>query len=274
MASLDADAVDAYLDRIGLDPSDIRSLDPTLETLTRLQRAHVTTVPFENLSIVGDPFDAAMGDGVHLDIDHLHEKIVTRGHGGYCFELNGLFTSLLDELGFDVHRAAAMVLNDDDDDDDHSTPANHHVVIVSLDRSYLVDVGMNPQMRRPTPLDGAETPADEAGKRWRVVENDRPNYDLRAEYRIDDGKWNPRYDLDRTPRELSYFQATCDYLSSAPESYFANNAVVCIAENEGRIELKEESFARVSRGERSERDISPDEWYELLEQEFGLSVRT
>lgn len=270
MASLDADAVDAYLDRIGLEPGDIRSAEPNLDTLTRLQTAHVKHVPFENLSIVGDPFDGEMGRGVHLDINHLHEKIVNRGRGGYCYELNGLFKTLLDALGFDVHRATAMVLNDEDDE--QSTPAGHHSIIVSLDRTYVVDVGMIPQMRRPTPLDGEETPADEAAVRWRVVENDRPMYDLRTEYRIADEEWKPRYDFDSTPREISYFQATCDYHSNAPESYFANNAIVCIAENEGRIELKEESFARVSRGERSERDISPDEWHELLEQEFGLSV--
>lgn len=271
MASLEADGVDAYLDRISLEPGDIRSTEPNLDTLTRLQTAHVTHVPFENLSIVGDPFEEEMGRGVRLDIDHLHEKIVKRRRGGFCYELNGLFTTLLDVLGFDVHRAAAMVM-DDEDDDEHSLPANHHIAIVTLDRSYVVDVGMIPQMRRPTPLDGEKTPADEAAMRWRVVPNNRPNYDLRIEFRVDNADWQPRYVLDRTPREFSYFEATCDYLSSAPEAYFANNAIVSIAEDSGRLELKEESFARVTRGDRSEREISPDEWYELLEREIGHSL--
>lgn len=273
MASLDADAVDAYLDRIGLVPGDIRSAEPNLDALTRLQTAHVKHVPFENLSIVGDPFDGERGSGVRLDIGHLHNKIVDRGRGGYCYELNGLFTTLLDALEFDVHRAAAMVVNDEEDNE-HSTPANHHTIIVSLDRPYVVDVGMIPQMRQPTPLDGEDTPADEAGVRWRVVQNDRPMYNLRMEYSIADADWKPRYDFDRTPRELPYFEASCDYLSNAPEAYFANNPIVCIAVGDGRLELKEDSFTRVSRGERSEREISPEEWYELLKQEFGLSVPT
>lgn len=271
MTPLDADAVDAYLDRIGVDPVEIRSAGADLDTLTRLQTAHVKHVPFENLSIVGDPFDGERGSGVRLDIDHLHDKIVYRDRGGYCYELNGLFTTLLEALEFDVHRAAAMVM-DDEEDDEHSTPANHHTIIVSLDRAYVVDVGMIPQMRRPTPMDGEETPADEAEIRWLVVQNDRPMYDFRTEYRVADGDWQLRYDFDSTPRGLPYFEASCDYLSNAPEAYFANNAIVCIAEADGRVELKEESFTRVCRGERAERDISPEEWYELLDRNFGLSV--
>ncbi|MEF8826997.1 MAG: hypothetical protein V5A27_11775, partial [Halapricum sp.] len=78
----------AYLERIGFDerrPSANRTqsnhvdteLAPTLETAGRLQRAHAQAVPFENLDIVGDPFDAdpTPPAGVQLNLPHLYQKI-------------------------------------------------------------------------------------------------------------------------------------------------------------------------------------------------------
>jgi N-hydroxyarylamine O-acetyltransferase len=277
-SGLDADEVDRYLDRIGLDPGAIRNRDPGVETLARVQAAHVRHVPFENLSVVGDPFGDDPGEGVTLSIPALYETVVERERGGYCFELNGLFTVLLDALGFDVHRGAAMVVPDDGE---HTTPANHHAIVVTLDRQYVVDVGMGmPAMRRPTPLDGDETPADVAGVEWRVVTNDRPTYGRTTEYRIKgDGNgrtdvedWTDRYVFDTTPRELSYFRAACDYLASAPESPFTGSVTVQVGTETGWCELDQETFVRVEDGQRTERNVSPGEWDDVLHREFGLWV--
>jgi N-hydroxyarylamine O-acetyltransferase len=269
MAALEPAAVDRYLERLGLDPAAVRAADRDVETLARLQEAHVRQVPFENLSIVGDPFGDGAGEGVTLDPDALYEKIVERERGGYCFELNGLFTALLAALGFDVHRAAAIILSADGD---HSVPANHHVIVASLDREYLVDVGMGaPQMRRPTPLSGEFAPADGAGVEWRVRDNDRPAYDRTAEYRTSDD-WTARHVFDTTPRALSYFEAACDYLSTAPESPFTGGVSLRLATENGWLELDRETLVRVEGGDRTERSLSPAEWYDVLERAFGLSV--
>ncbi len=99
-----------YLARIGLDPNTVTR--PDLETLARLQRAHATTVPFENLDIVGRCVEASR---IVLSVPRLYEKVVERRRGGYCFELNGLFHWLLDDLGYDVDRIAAMVTSDGED---------------------------------------------------------------------------------------------------------------------------------------------------------------
>lgn len=270
-ASLDNDRVDSYLERLDLNADRIRDAPRNLETLARLQAAHVRRVPFENLSIVGDPFnDDHGGEGVVLDVDHLHEKIVARERGGYCFELNGLFTSLLGALGYDVERAAAMVL---DDDGDPSPPANHHTILVSLDRTYVVDVGVgSPQIRRPVPVDGEATPADAAGVRWRVTENDRPDTDGITRFRLPNGSWDSRYVFEATPRSLDYFQATCDYLSRAPESPFTGAPTVQRATETGWIELRRDSFRRTDHDETEVCDVPPATWHAVLEREFGLSL--
>ncbi len=73
----------AYLARIGYEGA----LTPAIETLRGLHRAHVMTVPFENL-------DIHLGRPISLDPADLFRKIVVDRRGGYCFELNGLFALL------------------------------------------------------------------------------------------------------------------------------------------------------------------------------------
>lgn len=89
----------AYLARIGYEGA----LTPAIETLRGLHRAHVMTVPFENL-------DIHLGRPISLNPADLFRKIVVDRRGGYCFELNGLFTLLLEDVGFAVTRLAARVL--------------------------------------------------------------------------------------------------------------------------------------------------------------------
>ncbi|WP_137287559.1 arylamine N-acetyltransferase family protein [Halorussus salinisoli] len=257
---------EAYLARIGLDPSAVEP--PGLETLESLQRAHVTAVPFETLAVTGDPFGSRDGEGVTLTLPHLYEKVVERERGGFCFELNGLFGWLLAELGFDADRIAAQMLSDDGDP---RPPANHHAHLVSLDRPYVVDVGCGiPTMRRPLPLDGSVR-ADTAGVEWRVVESDRPDAAYLTQCRSPgDDEWADRYVFDATPRKLSYFEATCDHLATAPESSFTGDPTVSIASERGHLKLSPETFSRSERGDRHEREVDVEEWYDLLESEFGV----
>ena len=70
-----------YLSRLGFDPGWEPNRD--LGTVARVQRAHVAAVPFETLSITGDPFGTHDGEGVSLAIDDLYGKIVERRRGGF-----------------------------------------------------------------------------------------------------------------------------------------------------------------------------------------------
>jgi N-hydroxyarylamine O-acetyltransferase len=88
---MDERALTAYLDRIGAQRPGV--LDEA--ALHALHRAHLMTVPFENLSIhLNEPISLAAGD--------LVSKIVTRRRGGFCYELNGAFALLLEALGAHV----------------------------------------------------------------------------------------------------------------------------------------------------------------------------
>src|SRR5438034_9997175 len=77
---------------------------PTVESLRLLQMSHLFDVPFGNLSIHS-------GEPIVLEDSALFDKIVERRRGGFCYELNGLFTALLRALGFQVEMLSAQVAN-------------------------------------------------------------------------------------------------------------------------------------------------------------------
>ena len=196
----------------------------------------------------------------------LYEKIVGRERGGFCYELNGLFGWLLDELGFEVDRIAAAVITDGDP----RPPANHHALRVRLDRPYLVDVGLGmPKLRAPVPVGGRADP-DPAGVEWQTVESDRPDADYVARARTPGEGWTDRYLFTTTPRELGYFEATCEHLTTAPESTFTGDPSVNVGTDRGYKRLTTDALIEVVNGEKRKRPVGSDEWLAVLESKFGI----
>ena len=118
----------AYLKRISVD---VAGRTPTLELLAELQMAHLLAVPFENL-------DVFHRRRVTTDVEHSLGKIIERGRGGWCFELNGAFGWLLAELGYRVDYVSCRV----NGPDVWGPPLDHCALVVHLDdRCWFVDVG-------------------------------------------------------------------------------------------------------------------------------------
>ena len=89
-----------YLNRIGFN----RKPGVNIESLKALHKAHLFSVPFENLDIQN-------GVKLNLNTDHLFQKVVKNKRGGFCYELNSLFCWLLTEIGFDSRMVAARTGN-------------------------------------------------------------------------------------------------------------------------------------------------------------------
>src|SRR6478752_5866531 len=95
-------STNSYLARIHYDGP----TTPTAETLLQLHRAHLFTVPFENLDIgLHRPIPCHESAAVH--------KIVELKRGGFCYELNSAFAALLRALGFAVTMLSARVARQD-----------------------------------------------------------------------------------------------------------------------------------------------------------------
>jgi N-hydroxyarylamine O-acetyltransferase len=126
--------VEAYLQRIryhrplmpGVDPPRVdppRVDPPSIDLLRALHRAHLFTVPFENL-------DISQGREILCDETSILHKIVNEHRGGFCYELNGAFAALLRALGFRVTLVSARVAREDGS---HGPEFDHLTLRVDLD---------------------------------------------------------------------------------------------------------------------------------------------
>lgn len=235
--------------------------EPTAATLRALHVAHLQHVPFENLDIYRRRL-------FELDPAALFDKIVTRQRGGFCYELNGLFALLLEQLGFSVTRLAARVFNKDGilgPEFDHLTL---HVTCPDESNSaWLVDVGFGDSFLKP--LRFAEHGEQADGLRAYRIEPD-------AVYRTVwernyDSTWTRQYRFDLQPRQLSEFAPMCAWQQTSPESSFTQRRVCTRATPEGRLTLSETRLISTVNGQRDERLLDGEEEYQaVLREKFGI----
>jgi N-hydroxyarylamine O-acetyltransferase len=237
------------------------TLTPTAATLRALHVAHLRHVPFENLDIQRRRL-------FNLDPAALFYKIVTRGRGGFCYELNGLFALLLEQLGFSVTRLAARVFNKEGSlgpEFDHLTL---RVTCPHEDNlSWLVDVGFGDSFLEPLRFAGQGEQAD--GLRAYRIEPDAAD---RIVWERDyDGTWARQYRFDLQPRQLSDFAPMCVWQQTSPESSFTQRRVCTRATPEGRITLSEMRLITTVNGQRSERLLAGEEEYQaVLREKFDI----
>ncbi|KAH6668153.1 N-acetyltransferase family protein [Plectosphaerella plurivora] len=122
--------LNTYLKHINF-PLSLHPTDP-LERLRLIQAHQLARIPFESLSLHYSPHRL-----LSLDLQDLYDKIVTRGRGGYCMELNAFFGAILRGLGYKLINSGGRVWVKD-----HWTGLEHMINIVTIDgQRYLVDVG-------------------------------------------------------------------------------------------------------------------------------------
>jgi N-hydroxyarylamine O-acetyltransferase len=248
--------VSAYLRRIGIDPP----VGADARTLARLHRRHLRTVPFENLSIhLGEPID--------LDKAALYDKIVRRRRGGFCYELNGLFAELLQRLGYRVTLLSAGVAKDSGG---FGPEYDHLLLMVEMDRRWLVDVGFGENFKSPLDLDAAGAQL-QGSKAYRILCRDR--FQLLQE-RTGAGRWKDSYRFTLAPRELAEFAGMCRYHQTSPDSHFTRNRVCSLATPLGRKTLSGMRLIETGRGgARRERAVADEpEYRRLLREMFGVRL--
>lgn len=239
----DAPDVDRYLARIGYDGP----REPTAEVLRRLQVAHMKAVPFENL-------DIALGRPISLATSALVDKILTRGRGGFCYELNALFAWLLRRLGFDVTLMQSQVF----DGEKFGPPFDHLTLHVVADQVvWLADVGFGASFREPLAM---TTGLEQDG--FRIVD------DVVEQDGVDG--WAPMYRFDPTPRVLSEFEEMCRWQQTADESNFTGRRTISIATDTGRITLRDDRLIVTTDGTKTETPVS--DFDTALAEHFGIRL--
>jgi len=134
---MDVDLVARYLEILG-----VSRKPPSPEALTELVAAHLTRVPFENISKLyyKKRLRLAYLPTIRMYLDGIEQC----RFGGTCYANNFYFYSLLASLGYQVKLCAA----------DMATPDVHAVSMVTVgEHDYLVDTGYAAPFLSPLPRD-------------------------------------------------------------------------------------------------------------------------
>jgi N-hydroxyarylamine O-acetyltransferase len=231
------------------------------ETLLGLHRAHMFAVPFENL-------DISRGRPIRLDEASLWDKIVLDGRGGFCYELNGLFASLLRLIGFEVIHLNARVFNKEGN---LGIDFDHLALLVRAPGEtarLLADVGFGDSFNAPLEFDNrGEQPQ---GLRAYRLEQTTDGYVVwERDY---NGTWSRQYWFNLHPQEFPRdYEAACLYHQTSPASSFTRSSIISRATPRGRISLEDGRLIVTTDGQREERPVGETEYPLLLEQHFGIS---
>ena len=248
----------AYLDRINYSGD----LAPSIQTLRALQLAHLYRVPFENLSIHND-------EPIVLNEAALFNKIVERKRGGFCYELNGLFATLLRSLGFQVDKLAASVAYDGGDR--YSNEFSHMTLLVYLEEPWLVDAGFGDSFREPLRL--AESGIQQQHGRSYRIQSEKETFTM---WEQKDGfDWQPQYRFTLQSYEFPDYADMCHYHQTSPESRFTQGRVCSLATPDGRLTLSDMCFITSGlNGRRQETEVTDEAEYErLLLEHFGIVLK-
>ena len=212
---------DAYLARIGLSAA----ASPTWQTI---HRAHVTSIPFENL-------DSHAGIPVSLAQQDLERKLVAQRRGGYCFEHNLLLASALEHLGLGVEPMLARVRIGGAPPE--ARPASHLVLRVTDGDStkWHADVGFGlGTLLDPIPF-GPDPDAahEQSGWSFRVIEDDP---ELVLQTHGPDG-WSDVYGFLPSPVPRIDIEVNNWWICTNPGSPFVFGLVAAVNHDDGHREV-------------------------------------
>ena len=239
----------------------VGELSPSLRCLSALQEAHLCAVSFENL-------DIHRGARIVLNPGRLFQKIVTLKRGGFCYELNGLFHWLLQELRFQATLAMGRVY--DRDKRGYGPEFDHMLNLVEVDeRTWIVDVGFGDFSMHPLEFRLHQPLADISGQF--LIEEEDLEYFKVSRFSQKEKRYLPEYIFSTKERRLSDFAGMCLYHQTSPDSHFTQKKVCTIATLTGRITLTDDRLIVTDNGRRTESPVrNEQEFIRTLATHFNI----
>ena len=266
------------------------SKEPTIDALSELQRCHMLSVPFENLSVFGK-------EKITPSKDWLFDKIVRRRRGGYCYELNTMLSLLLGYFGFKYKTHAGMVYSRKTGT--VSPPLSHQILVVNIDGElWLTDVAFGDSCWVPLRLTGLAEPQEHQTGIYRIrKDGDFYTCEEKVKMIVDDfgrekfvkehftcpgdNLWAPRYRFDLIPRQAEEFYEMLDFHQTDPKSPFTHDRICTVAKSWGRVTLTGSKLVTTTYlGDNKVKKVSKEllggeeEVVEELERTFGIQRET
>jgi N-hydroxyarylamine O-acetyltransferase len=251
--------VTSYLERINY----TQYVKPDVETLRGLQLAHLQNVPFENL-------DIGLKRPIKIDESSIWEKLINQRRGGFCYELNGLFASLLKQIGFNVTYLNARVFNHAGELGINFDHLALLVKIPGLTTRWLADVGFGDSFDEPLNFENR----DEQGQSLRAYRLEQTCSGYITWQRNYDGSRERQYFFDLQPHQFpEEYESACLYHQTSPESSFTRGSIISRATPNGRVSLEDGWLILTTNGMREKRPVVDKEEYQaLLKKHFGVEL--
>ena len=211
-----------------------------------------------------------MGNPITLTEQALWNKIIVSRRGGFCYELNGLFAWLLNQIGFEVKYLNGRVYNDAGTygrEFDHLTL---EVRIPGENNRWLADVGFGDSFVLPLKIE-FDT---EQVQSLRVFQLEKTDNGINLWRRDFDGVWRPQYFFSLLARNFpSDYQPSCNYHQTSPNSSFTRGRIISLATRTGRVTLDSQNLTITTDGQREkQRVINDEEYRKLLKSNFGVML--
>ena len=243
-----------YLDALRISKS-----KPSLAALTKIIKAHLMYVPFENISKLY--YLKNFNIKSIPDFEQYVDGISKYNFGGTCYSNNYYLNKLLGYLGYNVRLCGADMTN----------PDVHFVNIVEINsKEYLVDVGYVAPFYNPIPLDLAKNYELTYGSdKYIIKPRDKRNYsELQL---IRDGNTKHGYIVKPHCRSITEFEkvikdsmrSTSTFLNAVLLVKYGVNSSVVI-HNLSLIEIEDSNVNRV---QLKDEDAIVDQIY----LKFGIS---
>lgn len=224
-------------------------------TLKALMRRQLRSVAFENTSVIAGLIPS-------LKPEDIVEKIVHKKRGGYCYELNGLFSMALSELGFEWYFAGARPMTYAE-----QRPKTHMVVIASVDgRPWLCDCGFGGYgLREPIELKGADKVKQE-GDEFCIELLENGEYLLSS---LVASEWTKQYAFEAAPQGWIEFTLANYFNATHPDTIFTQKKIAVLQTDDGRKILVDDELKIIKNGELQKIATT---YEKALKEEFGLSL--
>jgi N-hydroxyarylamine O-acetyltransferase len=229
------------------------------EVLWELQKAHLLTVPFENL-------DIHYQQEISLDLATVFDKVVRDKRGGFCYELNGLFYFLLKSIGFDAKMVSGRVATGEGS---YGPEYDHLAIIVRIEGiDYLVDVGFGRFSLEPLEIQTQLPIVDPLG----LFQFDVYKKEYLRINSLEKEVLVPQYIFSLKERVWAEFEEMCWFHQNSVASHFTQKKIMSILTPNGRITLNDKLLKVTNGSEIKEVEFEPEKFPTFLKTYFNITL--
>ncbi|MTH14529.1 arylamine N-acetyltransferase [Flavobacterium sp. LC2016-01] len=242
-----------YLDRIKFSGE----IELNISGIKKLMQSQLFTVPFENI-------DVQAGKIISLAGDDIVDQIIHKKRGGYCYQINGIFSLALQEIGVPHYYIAARPMVNPGEN-----AKTHFGIIATIENEdYLIDLGFGGNsIREPLKLSEVGKEIQHDSDIFTLIKTEDDEYLLQI---LIGKEWSNLYSFGLTPQRWIDFKPANYYNYSHPDSFFTQNLIVVLQNPLGKKILFKNSVKSIINGKTEIAYFEDNDLKTVLENEFSL----